>query len=231
LGFALTLELLGRGYKVYAGSYLPDWPGLRALAEEHGPARLIVLPLDVTSDSSVAGAAAQIEADTGELHLVINNAGIAGEADRSATVLDDMDYAMMRRMFETNALGPLRVTHSVVRLLLKATPRTLVNVSSIAGSVSAATRITQYGYCMSKAALNSQSKLLYNHLKEHGVQVLVVHPGWMPSYIFGDPKEMEGAPVTMAESARGILSMVSSNADGLAGGLRMKDYSGQRIEW
>lgn len=82
----------------------------------------------------------------------------------------------------------------MLTLLLRGREKVLVNISSVAASISNLTRVNQYGYCMSKVALNIQSKLLHNELKQHGVKVLVLHPGWMPSYIFGDPSKMEGAP-------------------------------------
>ena len=48
LGSALCAGLLARGWRVVAGQFLPDWPELGALSEQH-PEALHVVPLDVGS--------------------------------------------------------------------------------------------------------------------------------------------------------------------------------------
>ncbi|KQN97065.1 hypothetical protein [Paenibacillus sp. Leaf72] len=59
-------------------------------------------------------------------------------------------------------------------------------MSSIeAGSIEDSTRTSWFGYCMSKAALNMQSKLVYNRIKEGGGHVLVLHPGRVQTYMQG----------------------------------------------
>jgi NAD(P)-dependent dehydrogenase (short-subunit alcohol dehydrogenase family) len=54
-----------------------------------------------------------------------------------------------------------------------------------AGSIGLVSRNHQYGYTMSKAAINMQSKLLHNHLSDQGLRVLTIHPGWMRTHLFG----------------------------------------------
>ncbi len=88
---------------------------------------------------------------TDYLHVLINNAGIA--RDRLGTIMDKSYFEDIRAMFETNTSGPLRVTQSVLDLLLRGEPKILVNISSLAESIGSVTRVNQYGYTMSKAAL------------------------------------------------------------------------------
>ncbi|WP_058301268.1 SDR family NAD(P)-dependent oxidoreductase [Gorillibacterium timonense] len=75
LGLALTEGLLERGYQVYAGSYMSDWPELDRLAETY-PKQLVQVPLDVSNGASVTAAADIIASQTPSLDLLINNAGI-----------------------------------------------------------------------------------------------------------------------------------------------------------
>lgn len=226
LGLALAAELLAGSYEVFAGSYLPEQPDLLRLAERH-PGRLHIIPLDVTSDQSAKEAAAAISARTDNLNLLINNAGTA--VDRSKTIVDELFFDDMHAIFEVNTFGPLRVTRSVLPLLLRGEPRVLVNISSIAASLSTITRKHQYAYTMSKAALNMQSKLIRNHFGEEGLTVLAVHPGAMPTLILGDAEITKNAPVLPAESAKGIVRLATTPRG--ADDPMFVDYLGTPIAW
>lgn len=224
LGLALVEELIARSYRVFAGGYLPDHPELDDLAAAHG-GQLFVLPLDVTDDESTAQAARFIAERADSLDVLINNAGIA--VDRSRTLLEPLYFDDMRRIMETNAFGALRVTKSVLDLLLRSERKVLVNVSSMAASIGTITRSTQYGYTMSKAAINMQSKLIRNHFADAGLHVIAVHPGAMPTLILGDPEITKNAPVQPAESARGIVNLIENPPE--KDGPLFVDYLGEPI--
>ena len=224
LGLALVKALLADGYRVYAGSFLPDWPELAALASDH-PHNLSILPLDIADGDSVQAAADTIAASTASLDLLINNAGVFPAY--TPTILDTIDFSDLQRLYNVNSLGPLRVTHSVIRLLLAGSLKKLVNISSEAGSVSGNHRTGNFGYTMSKAALNMQSAILQLHLKEFGVKVLNIHPGYVRSYMLG--KLNEEATVEPADSARGILRLIATEHD--PDGLLYLDYKGNPLGW
>lgn len=223
LGIALVQELLRRSYTVFAGSYLDAHGDLDNLASP----QLIVVPLDVTDDGSVNASARIIESSTDHLNLLVNNAGMA--VDRSRTIQDTLYFDDMRRIMEVNAFGPLRVAKSVLHLLLRSERKTIVNISSIAGSIGTITRNTQYAYAMSKASLNMQSKLIRNHFGPDGLIVLVVHPGAMPTLILGDARITKDAPVATSESAVGILNLV--DRDWAADDGFFVDHLGNPIPW
>lgn len=202
LGLALTEVLLKNNYKVYAGSYLSDWNALDDLKKEYGDS-LEIISLDVTEEQSVEEAAKIVKKDTDTLDVLINNAGII--MNRSGNILEDLYYEDMRKMYEVNTLGPLKVTHSVINLLLKGNKKLLINISSEAGSIGDCWRKKEFGYSMSKSALNMQSAILHNHLKGYGFKVLALHPGWLKSYMLGE-KNME-ADIEPEVSAESIYRM------------------------
>ena len=224
LGLALVKALLADGFRVYAGSYLPDWPELSQLAGDH-PQQLTVLSLDVTDEASVQAAAGVIEANGGSLDLLINNAGI--HPKQMPTILEPLDFDEFLRLYNVNALGSLRVTHSVIRLLLAGTMKKLVNISSEAGSISGNHRNGNFGYTMSKAALNMQSAILKKHLKEYGVKVLNIHPGYVRSYMLGTFNEE--ATVEACDSAAGILRLIAAEYD--PDDPYYLDYQGKSLGW
>jgi len=224
LGLALVRQLLQEGYQVFAGQYLKDWPELPELAAEF-PRDLTVVPLNVAEDASVKAAARLIREIAGRLDLLINNAGIY--TDRSGDILGELAFEDMRRIYETNTLGPLRVTHSVIDLLMAGTEKKLVNISSEAGSIGACWRKQEFGYTMSKSALNMQSALLRNHLKEYGIKVYALHPGWVRSYMHGSFNEQ--ATVEAADSAAGLLKVIRTHTD--LDGPIYYDYEGNELVW
>lgn len=205
LGLELVRGLLRMGYHVYAGLYMTDLPDLQKLAEEQN-GQLDLIQLDVSDTDSVNQAAQNIRNRTEYLNLLINNAGIVKE--RNQTMEEDMYFDDMLNLFNVNTLGTLRVTKSVIDLLLKGDPKLLVNISSAAASVGGVTRKNQYGYTMSKAAINMQSKLIYNTYHDQGLEVRAVHPGWMHTSLFGDPDIMKAAPFEPDEAAALILNSV-----------------------
>lgn len=127
LGLALTKVLLHHGYHVFAGRYKEEWNDIDELKKSN-PDRLTIIPLDVTSDESVKSAAEVISKHTDHLDILINNAAIF--LDRSGNILEELYFDDMRRIVETNQFGPLRVTHSVIKLLLNGNQKFLVNISS-----------------------------------------------------------------------------------------------------
>jgi NAD(P)-dependent dehydrogenase (short-subunit alcohol dehydrogenase family) len=188
LGLALAAKFLEHDYEVFAGCYGIDLRGLDALKQQYG-ARLEIVPLDVSSDASVAAAAQTIAGKTDSLDILINNAAIIGQKD--ATVTDALDFDDMLIVYNVNALGPLRVAQSVLPLLQAGEMKRIINISSEAGSMAARVRRgqrTRYAYCASKAALNIQSILLQNHVAEYGIKVHLIEPGWLRTFLASKEK-------------------------------------------
>ena len=75
LGLALTAALLEKGWQVFAGQYMPDWPELGELLANYSQ-QLKIVPLDVASQEAVQETARLIGGDVERVDLLINNAGI-----------------------------------------------------------------------------------------------------------------------------------------------------------
>ncbi|BER93372.1 SDR family NAD(P)-dependent oxidoreductase [Atrimonas thermophila] len=226
LGLALTRVLLEKGYQVYAGQFLPEWPELEELKKKF-PERLFIVPLDVASVQSVKKAAKEIANTTSFIDVLINNAAVYLEK-RSGTILEELCFEDMLRTFDINALGPLRVTHSVINLIMKSTKKMIINISSEAASITNCWRKKEFGYAMSKVALNMQSAILQNHLKEYGVKVLAIHPGYLQTYMLGR-KNLE-ADLRPEESAIKIYENFISQKFDLEGPI-FYDYLGRELPW
>jgi len=230
LGLALALQLARSGYYVFAGRYMPDWHSLDGLPPELA-GNIAVIELDVTSGESVEQAAQRIKERAGKLDLLLNNAGISGGHEASAFGSVDIDYELIRRIYEVNALGPLRMTRALGALIRNGGDKLVVNISSEAGQINQTWREGWYGYCMSKAALNVQTNIVHNELRRLGGKALAVHPGWMKTYMGG--KRNEQAAIEPEEAAVAIVEYIKSYAGETKERAHPSfvDYNGSDMRW
>jgi NAD(P)-dependent dehydrogenase (short-subunit alcohol dehydrogenase family) len=185
LGFGLTEGLLQRGYRVFAGQYMPDWPELDGLTSAY-PERLHIVSLDVGDTESCYAAAATVGEMADTLDVLINNAGITGGRGE---IGEGLDYEAMQRAYNVNALGAIRVLEAFLPLTRGgpsgAGLRRLCFVSSEAGSIANSYRTNGFGYYMSKAAVNMAVKITFNRLRPKGYTFRLYHPGWVRGYMSG----------------------------------------------
>ena len=215
LGHETARQLLAAGHDV--------WMGSRDAARGEEAARRLggrCVQLDVTDDDSVAAAVKTV----GELDVLVNNAGIAGGPTPVAEATADD----LRRLYETNVFGVVRVTHAFLPVLEKSRGPVIVNVSSGLGSFARATdpaatesayRSLTYG--SSKAALNM---LTVQYAKAFpGIRINCVDPGYTATDLNG----FRGTQ-SIPEGAEVIVRMALVRNDGPTGGYW--DRAG-RVPW
>ena len=222
LGLSLVKRFLPGEFAVFAGVYRSD-AELRGLVSKYGDA-LALIPLDVADMDSVSGAARQVAERTNGLDIIINNAGIHLKDSMQSFEQLDFDNQQFQQTMEVNAFGPLRVVQQFQPLLENGERKLIINISSEAGSIADCRRENQFAYCMSKAALNMQSKILQNYLKPRGFKVLAVHPGWMRTNMGGP-----NATLSPDESAEGIFQLALS--EWKADDPIYVDYQGVPLPW
>ena len=241
LGLSLVREYLQRGDRVFAGRFKTNWHDLDDLKETY-PELLEIVPLDVGSDESVKNAAQQILEKTSSVDILLNVAGIWMDQN-SGSILDDrMDYQAMMTQYNVNALGTIRVTHALIHAVLNSFDQLVCNISSEAGSMTDCKKKDQFGYCMSKAALNMASCIMLNGARDAGLQVINIHPGWMQSVI-GEPVGADAPHADPAKpgtvkfyttpdiTARGIVKILDE-PERFSGRLPgFVNYRGDRLQW
>jgi NAD(P)-dependent dehydrogenase (short-subunit alcohol dehydrogenase family) len=222
LGLALASRFLQAGFHVFAGEHRPS-SGLLKLGGQF-PETLTVVPLDVTSMDSIRGAVERVAAQTPALDILVNNAGINLEYARAT--LDGLDLAdlHLEQTMAVNVFGPLRLSQQFHPLLARGRLKVLINISSEAGSIAGCGRDREFAYCMSKAALNMQTKLLHNALSPQGFRVLSIHPGWVQSDMGG-----KQATVPADEAAQGIFQLALKAR--AAEEVIYLDYRGNALQW
>jgi NAD(P)-dependent dehydrogenase (short-subunit alcohol dehydrogenase family) len=151
--------------------------------------------LDVTDEASIRACARSV----GAVDVLVNNAAIlvAEDTDLLDTELDDL-----RRTFETNVVGVLAVCQAFVPAMVERRYGRVVNVSSAAGQLSTMGTYAP-AYSMSKTALNALTLQLASAMKESGVLVNAVNPGWVRTRMGGTaaPRSVEQGADTVVWAA------------------------------
>ena len=220
LGLALTANLLAKGHHLYSINRR-DSDELLQLQEKY-PKALHRFSGDVTDEVSIQKAMEEIAGQTKDLDIILNNAAV--HLDQARLSLEQVDFSVYLPAFQVNSVGPLVVAKYALPLLRKGQKKLIVNFSSEAGSIGACWRKSEYSYCMTKAALNMASRILQNYVKEEGIKVLALHPGWFSSDMGG-----EEAPITPADAAEEIVKVVL-NPPGLDGPIFVAS-NGEALEW
>ena len=226
LGYGLTANLLENGWRVFAGRYMAEWRELDDLASRF-PDALSIVAIDVASADSLRAAREAVERESDRLDMLINNAGVTSPTN-PRTIREDPDYDEMHRLYDVNALGPLRAVGEFLPLLDHGSMKRLCFVSSEAGSIGASQRTSWFGYCMSKAALNMGIRNLFNDLRPQGYTFRVYHPGWVRSYMGGaknDSADLE--PHEAAAYAIPFFTAPRDDEDRLV----LTDYRGHEWPW
>jgi len=202
IGLETCRQLARRGMKVILASR--DEAKGRAAAQRLRDEGLEVdsARLDVADDASVRQFAAFVRKEYGRIDVLVNNAGIMIDADNSwsggtASVMSSK-IETIRKTMETNAYGALRVTQALLPLMPRDGAR-IINVSSGMGQLTDMNG-GWTGYRMSKVALNALTRIFADELKDTGIRVNSICPGWVKTDMGGP-----SAPRTPAQAADTIL--------------------------
>ncbi len=211
IGLALARQLTERGEEVIATARNP------ATATELVALGGRVVPLDVQDDDSVQAFAQSLGNEP--IDVLINNAGMA-----IMDGLGNLDFEGMKSVIDTNTVGPLRVLQAVLPQIKSSGSAKVVNITSRMGSIEENSSGGMYAYRISKAALNMAISVSSIDLKEAGVTVIGIHPGWVKTDMGGS-----NAQVDVDDSATSILSTVDGLTPQDTG--RFMDRDGSAIPW
>ena len=180
IGLATSLHLARNGYRVFAGMRnLKKADALRdAAAAEELP--IDIIQLDVCNPDSVNDAFKKIKL-TGDVDVLINNAGIGGSGPLELTPEDEH-----RQMFETNYFGAVKCIQAVLSSMRQRGTGSIVNITSAVGLQATPNQIA---YSASKWALECLGEALAHELFRFGVRVVNVEPGVIMTNIFENSAE------------------------------------------
>ncbi len=161
LGRAICSRLTATGHTVYGTSRK-----VQGSVQDDG---IQLIGMDVTDEASVDNAVAEVVRREGRIDVLINNAGLGIQGP-----LEDTPPDLVARLFDTNLLGPHRVTRAVLPHMRGAKSGLIINISSIASNFGLPYRGF---YSASKAALDRYGEALATEVDQFGISVVSVQPG------------------------------------------------------
>jgi NAD(P)-dependent dehydrogenase (short-subunit alcohol dehydrogenase family) len=195
IGLELTKQYVAAGDTVFALVRNPAAAdALNALGSSSG-GKVKVIEMDVSDDASVRSAAAQI----GEtVDVLLNVAGVIGPGGND---LESSDWPAWQETFNVMTMGPLRVLQAFLPKLKSGSK--VINITS---QLAASTWPYggYYAYAASKAGLNRLMRSVAIDLREKGIVVGLVHPGYVQTDMGGP-----NAEITPQESAEGIRNITA----------------------
>ena len=163
IGRATAERLAGRGHTVYATARRPE-----SIADLEAKG-CRTLALDVTDEESMRAAVAAVEEAEGAIGALVNNAGYS-----QSGAIEDVSMESVRRQFETNVFGLLRMCQLVLPGMRREGSGRIVNISSMGGKL-----VFPGGgiYHATKHAVEALSDALRFEVRGFGVDVVVIEPG------------------------------------------------------
>ncbi|MGY4772757.1 oxidoreductase [Kribbella sp. CWNU-51] len=163
IGEATARKLHALGYTVYGAARRLE--RMKSL----GDAGIRLLELDVTDEDSLRAGVDRILAETGQIDVLVNNAGYG-----SYGALEEVPLSEARYQFEVNVFGAARLIQLVLPGMRARRSGTIVNISSMGGRI-----YTPLGgwYHGTKFALEALSDCLRLETRSFGIQVVLIEPG------------------------------------------------------
>ena len=187
IGLQLCTQLHARGDEVIAVC--------RSSSQELSQLGVRVIEgIDVSDGDNVTALANELDGES--IDILINNAGILRSDN-----LESVDYDVMLEQYRVNALGPLRVTQALLPNLHEGSKVAIV--TSRVGSIEDNSSGNNYGYRVSKTAVNMVGMNLSHDLKAKGIAVILLHPGYVRTDMTGG-----GGGTSPEDSAKGLIERI-----------------------
>lgn len=222
IGLEIARQLGKAGHRILLGARDAGrgQQAAKTLSDEGIDVRFV--SLDLGSPASIKAAAADIEANEGRLDVLVNNAGVAVQGDGNTSTAT---IEAVRTTFETNFFGTVEVTQALLPLVKRSASGRIVNISSGLGSIALNAdptwdyaAVKYIGYNASKAALNMFTVILADELKDTGIKVNVVNPGYTATDLNGNSGHQ-----TVAEGAQEAVRVALLPDDGPTGAFTSKE--------
>ncbi len=183
--------------------------------------------VDVTSDEAIDTLAKRLEGQGTRLDWLVNVAGIM-----HLDTLESVDYDDVRKQFEINALGPLRVVRALHGMLDDGAKVGIL--TSRVGSLGDNTSGGDYAYRMSKAAANMVARNLHHDLGQRGICVQALHPGTVRTHLLDviDPEKMQRYAASFAapeQAAEQLVALLDALGPETAG--QFQHANGSFLSW
>ena len=195
IGRATALALVQAGFSVVGTS--------RTAAKAEPLTGVTFLDLDVARDESVRSLVEEVIERCGRIDVLVNNAGVGAVGAGEESSIDQT-----KQVFDINVFGLIRMTNAVLPHMRARRSGRVINVSSVLGLIPSPFMAV---YAATKHAVEGYSESVDHELREHGVRMLLVEPGYT-STSFETSSLSPDAPLPVYEAQREISRDVLAKA-------------------
>ena len=214
IGLEFARQLKDRGYFVIGCCRdISKAKELKAVADE-------LIQLDVTSDEDIADLKNTL--NNRPIDLLVNNAGVSGE---QGVTVGNVNRENFIHVLNVNCISVVTLTDALLPNIKAGTDKNILVVSSRMGSIADNERGRSYAYRTSKAALNCAMRSFAIDVLEMGINVMLIHPGWVKTDMGGNDAliDTKASVAGMLEQSDKHLS--SSHAD------KLYSFDGSVLPW
>jgi len=219
IGLQFVRHYLAQGRQVIATCRNPQAAAALTELAKAAPDQLRLIALDICDPQSIALLADSLAGEP--LGLLINNAGIYGPKGQPFAQLEASQWM---QVMQTNAIAPLLVTQALLPMLLASRSKKVAFISSKMGSIADNGKGGSYLYRASKSALNAAVRSLALDYADSGLQVALLHPGWVKTDMGGS-----NALISATESVSGMAEIIANMTQAQSGCFYA--FDGQEIPW
>ncbi|CAG7856214.1 hypothetical protein MCAMS1_00616 [biofilm metagenome] len=218
LGLEFCKQYADLGWDVIACCRNPDKASdLKTLSQHYKTIQ--VEALDVAQLGQIDALAKKLP---GSIDILINNAGVYG--DQGSQGFGHLDYGEWLNSFTINTLSPMKMAEALLPQIKRGDKKLIVSISSLMGSMADNGSGGSILYRSSKAALNASMLSLSIDLKNQGIGVLILHPGWVRTDM--------GGPNGLIDSETSVSGMCNViNGFTLAQSGSFVKYDGKPMPW
>ena len=235
LGFEISRQLGQKGMTVLMGARDSEKGEKAAVVLRGEGLDTRAIALDVTNSASITSVVDVIRSDFGRLDVLVNNAAVLLDIGVQPS---DLGEDVLRNTFEVNFFGPYRLTQELVPLL-KGSPRgRIVNLATQVASLNQLADPESPlkddicpAYQASKTALNAITLVFAKELRDTGIKVNSVCPGWVMTDMGHDDLPDYGnavRPMSAQEAVEKLLWLMTLPDDGPTGGFFSE---GEPVPW
>ena len=175
----------------------------REIKDHDGAARAI--PADLTDDAAVETLAAETRRAFGSVDILINNAGWGKRASVTNAHIDDWD-----RTFRLNLRAPMMLAREFVPDMIAKGAGAVINIGSVSGKTGEANGAA---YSASKFGIIGFSQSLYEEVREHGIKVSVILPGFVDTPLIPPNRQLDRSKMIQpSDIADAVYYVLTSGA-------------------
>ena len=178
IGLGIAHALVKEGYRVAINGVRPIQQVVETLNDlKADGGEVVYCQGDIANPDERKKIVEEIKNQWGDLHVLVNNAGIAPKERKDILEADEKSYD---RLMNVNLKGPYFLTQQVANWMIKQkiknpkNPFTIINISSVSATTAS---VNRGDYCISKAGISMATKLWAARLGEFDIPVYEIQPG------------------------------------------------------